>query len=92
MTYCDITLSLEEGQFPFKAVCKKIIKICLMHLEIWYFEQHSVKTFKNLENKFGPQRVKTPTYSPDFNPAEFVFNKMRSVMCYELWELTNKNI
>ena len=36
--------------------------------------------------------VYTPTYSPDFNPAEFVFNKMRSVMRYDLWELTNENI
>ena len=34
----------------------------------------------------------TPTYSPDFNPVEFLFNKMRSVMRYELWELTNENI
>ena len=34
----------------------------------------------------------TPTYSPDFNPAEFVFNKMRSVMHYHLWDLTNENI
>ena len=36
--------------------------------------------------------VYTPTYSPYFNPVEFVFNKMRSVMHYELWELTNENI
>ena len=36
--------------------------------------------------------VYTPTYSSDFNPAEFVFNKMRSVMRYDLWELTNENI
>lgn len=36
--------------------------------------------------------VYTPTYSPDFNPVEFVFNKMRSVMRYELWVLTNVNI
>ena len=28
--------------------------------------------------------VYTPTYSPDFNPAEFVFNKMRSVMRYHV--------
>jgi len=36
--------------------------------------------------------VCTPTYSPDFNPAELVFNKMRSVMRYDLWDLTNENI
>ena len=36
--------------------------------------------------------VYTPTYLPDFNPVEFVFNKIRSGMCYELWELTNKNL
>lgn len=36
--------------------------------------------------------VVRPTYSPDFNPVKFVFNKMRSVMHYELWELTNEDI
>ena len=25
------------------------------------------------------------------NPVEFVFNKMRSVMGYDLWELTKEN-
>lgn len=33
--------------------------------------------------------VYTPTFSRDFKP-EFVFNKMRSVMCHNLRELTNK--
>lgn len=36
--------------------------------------------------------IYTPTYSPDFNPVEFVFNKMRTVMKYNLWDLTNHNI
>ena len=43
-------------------------------------------------NERNIELVYTPTYSPDFNPVEFVFNKMRSVMRYELWELTNENI
>ena len=30
-------------------------------------------------------------YISTFNPAEFVFNKMRSVMRYHLWDLTNEN-
>lgn len=36
--------------------------------------------------------VYTPIYFPDLNPTEFVFNKIRSVMRYDLWELTNENI
>ena len=43
-------------------------------------------------NERNIELVYRPTYSPDFNPVEFVFNKMRSVMRYELWELTNENI
>ena len=43
-------------------------------------------------NERNIELVYTPTYSPDFNPVEFVFNKMRSVMRYELWKLTNENI
>lgn len=34
----------------------------------------------------------TPTYSSDFNPLEFIFNKMHTVMHNELWGDTNKNI
>lgn len=40
----------------------------------------------------GVELVYTPTYSPDFNPVEFVFNQMRTVMRHELWELTKENI
>lgn len=40
----------------------------------------------------GIELVYTPTNSPDFNPVQFMFNKMRSVMRYDLWELTNENI
>jgi len=36
--------------------------------------------------------VYTPTYSPDFNPVEFIVNKIRTVMRNELWEVTNENI
>jgi len=43
-------------------------------------------------NERNIELVYTPTYSPDFNPVEFVFNKMRSVMRCGLWELTNENI
>jgi len=43
-------------------------------------------------NERNIELVYRPTYSPDFNPVEFVFNKMRSVMRYVLWELTNENI
>lgn len=50
-----------------------------------------VKLYKWLSDR-NIELVYTPTYSPDFNPAEFVFNKMRSVMRYDLWELANENI
>ena len=43
-------------------------------------------------NERNIELVYTPTYSPDFNPAESVFNKMRSVVRYHLWDLTNENI
>lgn len=42
-------------------------------------------------NERNIELVYTLTYSPDFNPVEFVFNKMRSVMHYHLWDLTNEN-
>ena len=50
------------------------------------------QALKEWLNDRNIELVYTPTYSPDFNPVEFVFNKMRSVMRYELWELTNKNL
>jgi len=34
--------------------------------------------------------VYTPTYLPGLNPAELVFNKMRSVMCHNLREFVNE--
>lgn len=43
-------------------------------------------------NEMGIELVYTPTYSPDFNPAEFVFAKIRTEMRYALWELTNINL
>ena len=50
------------------------------------------QVLKEWLNDRNIELVYKPTYSPDFNPVEFVFNKMRSVMCFELWELTNKNL
>ena len=43
-------------------------------------------------NERNIELVYTPTYLPDFNPVELVFNKMRTVMRYDLWEVTNKHI
>jgi transposase len=43
-------------------------------------------------NEIGIELVYTPTYSPDFNPTEFVFGKIRTEMLYALWELTNRNL
>ena len=36
--------------------------------------------------------VYMPAYSPDFNPAEYVFGKIRTVMKYRPSNLTNMNI
>lgn len=36
--------------------------------------------------------VYTPAYSPDFNPVEFIFNKMRTVMPNELWRTPIKTL
>jgi transposase len=36
--------------------------------------------------------VYMPAYSPDFNPAEYVFGKIRTVMKYKLGNMTNTNI
>ena len=43
-------------------------------------------------NEHNIELVYNPTYSPDCNPVELVFNKMRTVMRYDIWEVTNKNI
>ena len=50
------------------------------------------QALKEWLNDRNIELVYTSTYSPDFNPVEFVFNKMRSLMRCELWELTNKNL
>ena len=33
-----------------------------------------------------------PAYSPDFNPTEYVFGKIRTLMKYQFWHITNTNI
>lgn len=40
----------------------------------------------------GMELVYTPTYSPDFNPVEFVFSKMRNEMSYRLREVVKENL
>ena len=36
--------------------------------------------------------VYMPAYLPDFNPAEYVFGKLHTVMKYKLGNMTNTNI
>jgi len=36
--------------------------------------------------------VCTPTYSPDFNPVEFVFSKMRAEMHYNFQNIVEENL
>ena len=43
-------------------------------------------------NDIGVELVYTPTYSPDFNPVEFVFSKMRTEMQYRLKNLVEFNL
>lgn len=43
-------------------------------------------------NELNIELVHMPAYSPDFNPAEYVFGKMRTVMKYRLGILTNTDI
>ena len=50
------------------------------------------KALQEWLNERNIELVYTPTYSPDFNPVEFVFNKVRTVMRYDLWEVTKENI
>ena len=33
-----------------------------------------------------------PVYSPDFNPAEYVFGKLRTVMKCQFWEITKRDL
>ena len=43
-------------------------------------------------NEMNIEIVFMPAYSPDFNPAEYVFGKIRTLMKYQFWNLTNTNI
>ena len=36
--------------------------------------------------------VYMPSYGPDFNPAEYVFGKIKALLRYGLWDLTNTNL
>ena len=43
-------------------------------------------------DELGIELVYTPAYSPDFNPVEFVFSKMRIEMHYRLIDLVESNL
>ncbi len=43
-------------------------------------------------NELNVELVYMPCYSPDFNPAEYVFGKIKTLMKYRLWDLTNANL
>lgn len=45
-----------------------------------------------LHEELGIELVYTPTYSPDFNPVEFVFSKMRSEMRYNFADIVAENL
>ena len=56
---------------------------------------HHYEGERNLEsflNGIEVELVYTPTYSPDFNPVEFVFSKMRTEMQYRLKNLVEFNL
>ena len=43
-------------------------------------------------NELNIEFVYMPYYSPDFNPAEYVFGKIKTLMKYRLLDLTNANL
>lgn len=40
----------------------------------------------------GIELVHMPAYSPDFNPVEYVFGKLRTLMKYQFKEVTERNV
>ena len=40
----------------------------------------------------GIELVYMPAYSPDFNPAEYVFGKLKCLLKYKFWDLTNLDL
>ena len=43
-------------------------------------------------NDLNVELVYMPCYSPDFNPAEYVFGKIKTLLKYRLQDLTNTNL
>ena len=43
-------------------------------------------------NDLNIELVYMPCYSPDFNPAEYVFGKIKTLLKYGLRDLTNANL
>ena len=47
---------------------------------------------KDFLSELKMELVYMPCYSPDFNPAEYVFGKIKTLMRYRLRDLTNANL
>ena len=50
------------------------------------------KVLKEFLNDLNIELVYMPCYSPDFNPAEYVFGKIKTLLKYRLHDLTNANL
>ena len=50
------------------------------------------RALESFLNDMGIELIFTPTYSPDLNPVEFVFSKIRTVMRHKLKQTVESNL
>ena len=74
------TASMETGRPALEVGDILVMDNCATH----HFAGGEFEELQEWLNERNIELVYTPTYSPVFNPVEFVFNKMRSVMRYEV--------
>ena len=50
------------------------------------------RILRDFLNELNIELVYMPAYSPDFNPAEYVFGKLKYLLKYRFWGLTNTDL
>ena len=50
------------------------------------------RVLQDFLNDLNIELVYMPAYSPDFNPTEYVFGKLKCLLKYQFQELTNTNL
>ena len=50
------------------------------------------RILRDFLNELNIELVYMPAYSPDFNPAEYVFGKLKYLLKYRFWGLTNTSL